>query len=277
MRRWALASMLALTAVAGPKPLPSYKLPVGALPPAAEGVRVEEKLGGQIDLRLTFRDEEGKLVALNDYFHQGRPVILNLVYYNCPMLCNLVLNGQTQVMREIPWTPGKEYEIVTISIDPSEKPELAREKKAVHLASYGKPAPGWHFLTDHGDNAKKLSELMGFHYRYDPLSKQFAHPAAVMILTPQGSIARYLYGVRYKARDVRFALAEASENRASMAVEKMLLLCYQYDPQANSYVMFAANFMKMGGILTVLGLGLFLWKMFRGERKERKVIDGLAS
>jgi protein SCO1/2 len=258
---------VAASAWAGSNPLPPYQLPIGKLPPAAEGVRIDENLGRTMDLNLTFRDEDGRVVELKSFFQQGRPVIVNLVYYNCPMLCNLILNGETQVMREIPWTPGKEYEIVTISIDPAETPELAREKKAMHLASYGRPAPGWHFLTDYQGNAKRLAELIGYHYRWDPLQKQFAHPVAIMILTPKGMVARYLYGVRYRARDVRFALAEASENRTTMAIEKVLLLCYQYDPKANAYVLFAANFMRVGGALTALGIAGFILKLFRDERK----------
>jgi protein SCO1/2 len=288
MRIEARVGLFALAAVCwgGPKPLPPYQLPIGKQPPALEGVRIEEHLALPIDLDLTFRDEDGRIVALRSFFEKGRPVIVNLVYYRCPMLCNLILNGETQVMREIPWTPGKEYEIVTISIDPEETPELAREKKAIHLASYGKPAPGWHFLTDHDGNAKRLAELIGYHYRYDPRQKQYAHPAALMILTPEGKVARYLYGVRYRARDVRFALAEASENRTTMAIEKVLLLCYQYDPTANTYVMFATNFMKVGGALTALAIALFILKLFGDERKagtlvglkaKRKESNGLAA
>jgi len=280
--------MAALSAVcwAGSKPLPGYKLPIGATPLAAEGVRIDEYLGRPVDLNLTFRDEDDRIVPLRSYFEKGRPVIVNLVYYRCPMLCSLVLNGLTQVMREMPWTPGKEYEIVTISIDPEETPELAREKKAIHLASYGKPAPGWHFLTDHDGNAKKLAELVGYHYRYDPRQKQYAHPSALEILTPEGKIARYLYGVRYKARDVRFALAEASENRTTMAIEKVLLLCYQYDPTANTYVLFATNFMRFGGALTALAIAAFIFKLFADERRagtlaglntKRKGSNGLAA
>ena len=265
---WALAAIAGGCAFGGPKPLPGYQRPANVLPPQAEGVRIEENLGRVLDLRLTFRDEDGNVVPLNSYFHKGRPVILDFVYYQCPMLCNLILNGQTQVMREIPWNPGTEYEVVTISIDPTETPALAREKKSVHVASYGRPAPGWHFLTDNDGNAKKLAELAGFHYRYDAVQKQYAHAAGILILTPDGKIARYLYGVRYKARDVRFGLAEASEGRMTMAIEKLMLLCYQYDPQSNSYVMFARNFMKMGGVLTVLFIAGFILKMLHAERNK---------
>lgn len=265
--RFAVWILGAKCAFAGSTPLPSYQRPLGVLPPAAEGVKVVENLGGNVDLDLTFTDETGQRVPLRKYFQQGRPVILDLVYYRCPTLCNLILNGQTQVMREIPWTPGKEYEIVTISIDPRERPEVARDKKATHLNAYGKPAPGWHFLTDPDGNAKKLAEQVGYHYRYDKFQDQYVHPASIQILTPSGKVARYLYGIRFRARDVRFALAEASEGRMTLTIDKLLLLCYHYDPEANSYVMFATNFMKFGGVLSVLLLGFFILRVSRLERR----------
>ncbi len=242
-------------------------LPAGVMPLQLEGVGIEEHLGREIDLNLTFIAENGYPVALRDYFHKGRPVVLNLIYYSCPMLCNLILNGQTATLREIPWTPGNEFEIVTISIDPSESFDLARKKKAVYMASYERPAPGWHFLTDHQGNAKRLSELVGFKYRYDEATGQFAHAAAIFVLTPEGKVSRYLYGARYRARDLRFALAEASENRITMTVEKILLFCYHYDPKAGAYVLFATNVMRAGGILTVLTIIFFLRRMIRAERK----------
>ncbi|HEY2843360.1 MAG TPA: SCO family protein [Bryobacteraceae bacterium] len=246
-------------------PLPSGQ-PNGALPTQLEGVGIDEHLGRQIDLNLTFIGESGYPVTLKDYFHKGKPVILNLVYYTCPMLCNLILNGETQMLREIPWTPGNEFEIVTISINPEESFDLARQKKAVYLSTYGRPAPGWHFLTDHDGNAKRLAEMVGDHYRYDERQEQYAHVAAIMILTGEGRVSRYLYGVNYRPLDTRFALAEASENRTTMTVEKILLYCYHYDPQAGSYVLFATNFMRAGGALTVLLLAFFIRKMLRAER-----------
>lgn len=242
-------------------------LPTGVLPQQLEGVGIEEHLGREIDLNLTFIAENGYPVALREYFHQGRPVVLNLIYYACPMLCNLILNGQTAALREIPWTPGNEFEVVTISIDPSESFDLARRKKAVYLGSYNRPAPGWHFLTDHQGNAKRLAELVGFKYRYDERQGQFAHAAAIFVLTPEGRMSRYLYGARYRSRDLRFALAEASQNKITMTVEKILLFCYHYDPKAGAYVLFATNVMRAGGILTILIIGVFLRRMFRAERK----------
>jgi protein SCO1 len=241
-------------------------LPPGQLPPQLEGIGIDEHLGRPIDLNLTFIGEDGYPVALKDFFHSGRPVIIDLVYYSCPMLCNLILNGQVEAMRDIDWTPGNQYEVVTISFNPMESFDLARQKKQVYTASYDRPAPGWHFLTDDHGNAKRLAEEMGFHYRYDARQEQFAHPSAIMVLTPEGRIARYLYGIKYRPRDLRFSLAEASAGRYTNALDRLMLFCYHYDPTANAYVLFAGRFMRVGGALTVLILGFFLWRMFRAER-----------
>ena len=244
--------------------------PGDRLPAQLVGVGIEEHLGRSIDLDLTFNDENGRAVKLREFFNQGRPVVLNLIYYNCPQLCTLILNRQVEIMRQMPWTPGNQYEIVSISIDPRETPEIAGRKKATYLASYGKPAPGWHFLTDRDGNAKRLAELMGYHYRWDPRIQQYAHLAAIMILTPEGKVARYLYGINYRALDLRFGLTEAAENRSTLSIEKVLLFCYHYDPVENKYVLFATNFMKAGGVLTILILGAFMYRMFRSERRRKE-------
>ena len=248
----------------------SAKDAANRIPAQLVGVGIEEHLGRAIDLDLTFNDENGQVVKLGDFFNKGRPVLLDLVYYNCPQLCTLILNRQVEIMRQMPQTPGDQYEIVSISIDPRETPEIARQKKASYLATYGKPAPGWHFLTDREDNAKRLAELIGYHYRWDPRIQQYAHLAGIMILTPQGKIARYLYGINYRAIDLRFGLAEAAENRSTLTIEKVLLFCYHYDPVENKYVLFATNFMKAGGALTILILGWFLLRMFRAERRRKE-------
>jgi protein SCO1/2 len=240
------------------------------IPAQLVGVGIEEHLGRPIDLDLTFNDENGQAVKLRDFFNKGRPVILDLVYYTCPQLCTLILNRQVEIMRQMPGTPGDQYEVVTISIDPRETPEIARQKKASYLATYGKPAPGWHFLTDRDDNAKRLAELIGYHYRWDPRIQQYAHLAGIMILTPEGKVARYLYGINYRAIDLRFGLAEAAENRSTLTIEKVLLFCYHYDPVENKYVLFATNFMRAGGVLTILILGGFLLRMFRAERRRKE-------
>ncbi len=236
-------------------------------PVQTQGVGITEHLGDTVDLDLTFIAEDGYPHKLREYFFKGRPVILNLVYYDCPQLCTLILNAQTEVMKQIDWTPGNQYEIVTISIDPREAFDKARVKKGLYATAFGRPAPGWHFLTDEKGNVARLAKQVGFNYKYDARIEQYAHPAAIMVLTPQGRVARYLYGIQYKERDLRFALAEASENRTTMAVEKVLLLCYMYDPKASRYVLFATNFMKAGGILVMAAFGWFWWRLVRADRE----------
>ena len=243
--------------------------------PQLEGVGVDEHLGRNIDLNLQFIAENGYPVPLKGFFQQGRPVILDLVYYSCPMLCNLILNGQVDAMKELTWTPGTNYEVVTISFDPQDTFELARQKKDTYLSVYGRPAPGWHFLTDYHGNAKKLAEEIGYHYRYDAKQQQFAHTSAIMVLTPEGKLARYLYGIQFRSRDLRFALTEASEGRSTATIDRILLWCYHYDPTANAYVLFASNVMKAGGVLTVLIMGFFLWRLFRGEKLRAERLRGV--
>ncbi len=246
------------------------------LPPQLEGIGIEERLGRQIDLDLTFTNERGYQVPLRSFFHKDKPVLLNLIYYSCPMLCNLVLNGQTQVLRDIPWTPGEEFEIVTISIDPSENFDLAVRKKQMYLESYGKKAPGWHFLTDYKGNVKKLAAQVGFNYRWDERTQQFAHAAAITFLTPEGKVSRYLYGIRFKVRDVRLALTEASESKLGITIDKVLLFCFHYDPAARAYVLFARNVMRAGGVLTIFILGGILLRLWRADTNGR-VPDNLVT
>lgn len=279
---WAIFALAGLPLLAQRDALPGPSqavLPPGVTPPQLLGVGVDEHLERPVDLNLQFIAENGYPVTLKDFFHKGKPVILDLIYYQCPMLCDLILNGQTQVMKQIPWNAGDQYEVVTISINPQESFNLAREKKSVYLNALNRPASGWHFLCDYQDNAKKLAEQIGYHYKYDPQQDQFAHPSAIFILTPEGKISRYLYGVRFRQMDVRFALAEASEGRSSMTVERILLYCYHYDPKAGAYVMFATNFMKAGGVFTVLIIAFFLWRMFKAEKRraaEWKAKEGMA-
>lgn len=251
------------------------ELPPGVTPAILEGVGVDEHLGRPIDLGFEFTDESGYTVPLKSFFNKDKPVILDLVYYTCPMLCNLILNGQAEAMKELAWTAGNEYEVVTISINPQETFDLARHKKQSYLDLVGKPAPGWHFLTDYHGNAKKLAEEVGFHYRYDPKQEQYAHTSAIMVLTPEGRMARYLYGIKFRSRDLRFALTEAAEGRSTATVDKILLWCYHYDPQANAYVLFASNLMKAGGVVTVLILGFFLWRLFRMEKQRAEKLRAL--
>jgi len=231
-----------------------------------QGVGVDEKAGSTIDLNLTFINESGQVVSLQKYFDSGKPVLLDLAYYRCPMLCSLVLNGQADAMRKMPLEAGADYTVLTISIDPTETAQLAREKRAVYLAGLGKPAPGWHFLVDREGNAKKLAEQIGFNYRYDPRIEQYSHPSVITILSPEGKVSRYLYGIQFKPLDLRLALAEAKEEKFSFSTEQLLLLCYHFDPSAGSYVMFAMNFMRAGGVLIVL---IVAWMLIRFRRMEK--------
>ncbi len=243
------------------------------LPPMLEGVGVDERVGRAIDLETTFIGENGYPVPLKTFFSSGKPVILNLVYYKCPMLCNLVLNAQVQALKEVAWTAGQDFEIVTISIDPTEGFDLAQKKRGQYLEQYGRPSASWHFLVDKDNHAKQLAEAIGFHYRYDERIEQYAHAAAIMVLTPEGKLARYLYGVKFKPRDVRLALTEAAEGKGKFSIEKLLLFCYHYDPQARSYTLFATNIMRGGGILTVFIMAFVLVRLFRRER-ERGYLEG---
>jgi protein SCO1 len=237
------------------------------LPPELEGVGIQEKLGGRVDLDLYFTAENGQQVPLGSFFGKNKPVVLNLVYYSCPMLCNLVLNGQLDVLKETAWTPGNEFEIVTVSIDPMENWGLALNKKRYYMESYGREAhAGWHFLTDYQGNVKKLAEQVGFSYKWDERTKQFAHAAALMVLTPDGRTSRYLYGIKHKPRDFRLALAEASEGKLGSIGDKILMFCFHYDANARSYVPFARNLMRAGGVLTMLIFGGVLLVLFSRDR-----------
>jgi protein SCO1/2 len=259
----ARALALSVLVVAAPRAVAS----VDKLPPALEGVTIDEKLGTAVDLDLQFVNESGYEMSLRQYFSKGKPVILNLVYYNCPMLCNLVLNGQVDVLREIPWTAGEEFEIVTISIDPMENWGLAARKKHFYMEAYGRPAhQGWHFLTDYKGNVKRLAEQIGFRYRWDDRTEQFAHAAALMVLTPDGRMSRYLYGIKHRPRNMRLALTEASEGKLGSIGDKLLMFCFHYDPAARSYVPFARNIMRGGGVLTILILGGILLYLFNRDR-----------
>ena len=236
------------------------------MPHEMNGVGIEEKLGQSVDLNLEFVSEGGRLKKLGDFFASGRPIVLNLVYYKCPMLCNLTLNAQVSVLKELAWTPGKEFDVVTISIDPTETIEMAENKKAAYISNFDRPVGrGWHFLADHSGNVKKLAEQVGFRYNYDPAQQQYAHSAAIMVLTPTGMVSRYLYGIKFKERDLRLALTEASENKFGMSFEKLMLMCYHYDPSAKSYVLMATNVMRLGGLLVVLVLGTYLFRLWRQE------------
>ncbi len=259
-----------------PGPAPAQKFlsgPANSAPPSIlERVGLDQNLDAQVPLDLTFRDEQGVTVRLGQYFH-GKPVVLSLVYYNCPMLCTEVLNGMKGVFRHLPLVIGRDFEVVTVSIDPTETPSLAAGKKAKYLEGYEHPegASGWHFLTGDEKQIRRLADVVGFRYVYDKETKQYAHAAGIMVLTPGGRVARYLYGVDYLIKDMRLALVEASNNTIGTTIDQVLLLCYHYDPTTGKYGLVVMNLLKIGGALTVLLLGGFIVIMLRREAKKRSL------
>lgn len=229
-----------------------------------------QRLDTQLPLDLTFRDESGQTVPLRTYF-EDKPVILSLAYYECPMLCTLVLNGLTSALRALSFDIGKQFEVVTVSFDPSETAELAAAKKASHLKDYRRPGSeaGWHFLTGDEASIRALTEAVGFRYAYDPATKQYAHAAGIIVATPQGRLSRYFYGVEFAPRDLRLGLIEAANGKIGTLVDQLLLYCFHYDPSTGKYSAVALNSIRAGGLLTVALLGSFIFVMLRRERHGR--------
>jgi protein SCO1 len=242
---------------------------VGNRPELLKEVGIDPKLNDSIPLDLSFLDEHGRAVELANYFG-SKPVILTLVYYNCPMLCTQVLNGLNRSLKEIPMNIGGDFNIVTVSIDPTERPIVAEAKQAMYTGIYGRPGAtaGWHFLTGQETEIKRLANAVGFRYAYDPDSKQFAHASVIMILTPEGRISRYFYGIQYPERDLRLGLVEASEGKIGSAVDQILLFCYHYDPHTGKYGLLISRLIQLAGLLTVLIGGGLLFFLFQGEHYE---------
>ena len=247
---------------------------VAALPllaqPAPPQVSIAQKLDTKIPLELMFRDETGKVVRLKEYFGKGKPVLLNFVYYRCPMLCPMVLEGTTEALTHLKFDVGKEFDVVTVSIDPRDQVKTAAEKKEQMLRHYGRldSASGWHFLTAHETAIKTLTDAVGFQYTYDSRTDQFAHGAALLVLTPDGRVSRYLYGFEYKPRDLRLAIVEASAGKIGTMTDQFLLLCFHYDATTGKYSRNAMMFARAGGVTTMLALGGFIFVMFRSERRK---------
>jgi protein SCO1 len=238
--------------------------PANVRPPGLKNVGIEQHLNEQIPPGLRFQDETGKAVRLGDYFGK-KPMILNLVYYQCPMLCGEVLSGLESALRVLKFDVGKEFDVLTVSFDPKDTPELAATKKAEYLRRYGRPsaAAGWHFLTGPPSSIDALTKAAGFQYQYDPKSGQFAHATAIMVLTREGKIAQYYYGVEFAAKDLRLGLVQASENKIGTVVDQVLLYCYHYDPDSGKYGAVISRVLQLAAGATVLILGTFLIVMFR--------------
>ncbi len=247
-----------------------------ALPGALQGVGIDQKLNQQVPLDLIFRDEAGRAVPLSSFFQTGKPVLLAPVYYRCPMLCTQILNGVASSLKAVSLNPGRDFEVLGVSFDPKDTPEIAAAKKQTYLRRYGRPntANGWHFLTGDPANIKALMDAIGFHYKYDPATDQFAHASGIMILTPDGKLSRYFYGVEYAPRDVRLGLVEASHSKIGNPVDQILLFCYHYDPATGKNGDIAINALRAAGGGFVLICGAFLliaWRRdFRAGRRAPK-------
>ena len=268
-----------------PRPLATLGVTVGLLlfatcalaessatPPQLPGkVAIEQHLDAQLPLDTMFRDETRRVVRLREYADGSKPILLVFMYYRCPMLCSMVMEGVVSTLTALKFDAGKEYDVVTISIDPRDTPRDAAAKKEKYVKRYGRlgTAHAWHFLTGPESAIRKVTDAAGFKYAYDPRSDQFAHATALLVLTPGGRVSRYLYGFEYQPRDVRLALVEASANKIGTATDAVLLLCYHYDPVTGKYSRGAMTFVRAGGLATVVGLAGFIFVMIRRERAPR--------
>ncbi len=246
--------------------------PASVRPPGLENVGIEQRLNEPIPADLAFRDETGKAVRLGDYYG-NKPMILNLVYYQCPMLCSEVLTGLTSALRVLKLDVGKDFEVLTVSFDPRDTPEIAAAKKADYLKRYGRAnaAGGWHFLTGPQTSIDALTKAAGFHYQFDSKTGQFAHATAIMVLTPDGRIAQYYYGVEFAPKDLRLGLVQASNHKIGNLVDQVLLYCYHWDPATGKYGAVVARILRLSALATMLVLGSMLVILFRlGPRTQRK-------
>ena len=231
-----------------------------SLPPMLQEIGIDQRLNQQIPSELEFRDESGSNVTLKKYFNGNKPLVLTLVYYECPMLCTEVLNGLLKTLNVMNLEVGSDFDVLTASFDPGETPQLAAGKKAAYVKAYKRKGAeqGWHFLTGTQTPIEKLTKATGFRYTYDPKSDLFAHGAAIIVLTPHGKISHYFYGVEFSARDLRLALVEASKGKIGTVTDQILLFCFHYDPSTGKYSAYALNFVRLGGIITIICLGIFI-------------------
>jgi protein SCO1/2 len=245
--------------------------------PELKKINVVEHLGDTIPMDLAFTNSKGESIMLSDLFQPGKPVLLTLAYYECPMLCTFVLNGLSKGLSDLNFIPGTDFQMITISIDPKETWNLAATKQKNQQAAVGKPFPedGWQFLVGTQENIKRLADAVGFVYYYDQARDEYAHPAVSFVLSDKGMITRYLYGIEFKENDLHLALLEASEGKIGDTLDKIVLYCYHYDPDAGGYVLFAGNVMRLGGVITMLFLGGALGLFWHRERRKRHAVtDG---
>lgn len=239
-----------------------------AIPAPLQGIGIDDRSGATIPRDVALRDQDGRTVTFGDLLRDdGKPVVLVLAYYQCPMLCTVVLNGMTDGLRELAWTAGAEYRVVTVSIDPRDTPEIARRKRASYVDAYGRTVGehAWDFLVGDEANVKRLADAVGFHYRWDEATQQYAHAAGAFVLTPDGRVSTTLHGARFPGNALRLALVDASHGKLGTAWDRVVLLCFHYDPAAGSYVVATTRLVKALGVVTVLLLGSWLARLWRKE------------
>ncbi|MGC4122232.1 MAG: SCO family protein [Myxococcales bacterium] len=266
MRRWRAVAVMA--AMMGTLLASGQSRAEEALPPELKDIAIEEKPGAELPREIVLKDGAGRAVTLGDYFSDGKPVVLVLAYFRCPMLCSLVVNGLTNGLKDLSWSAGKDYRVLVVSFDPRDTTEVAQQKQKNYLKEYGRPVPekGFEFLTGDAASVKRLADAVGFHYRWDEQQKEYAHAAGAFVVTPGGKLSRTLYGISFPEKSLRLALTEASEGRLGSAWDKVVLFCFHYDANARGYVLAATRLMKAGGALSVLLLGLFLWRLNRSPQ-----------
>lgn len=265
-----LATLPALGQLHNPEEPPLT--PSSSLPPGLEDIGFDQNLGQQVDLNLEFTDSTGKKVRLGDYFGE-KPVVLSLVYYECPMLCTMELNGLLKALRVITrFQPGEDFEVITLSFDPNETTELAAEKKAQYLESYRREGAeeGWHFLTGEESQIRSLADAVGFRYMYDEETDLYRHASGIVTLTPDGRASRYQFGVEYSGRDLQFALIEASDNGIGSLADAAMLYCFHYDPSTGKYGFIVMNAVRIGGVITVLLLGGYIVMSLLWDRRRER-------
>ena len=259
--------LAAAPATAAAQPATAAGQPAAVRPAILREIGFDQRLGETLPLDIALRDEAGNAVRLGDFFGP-RPVVLTLVYYECPMLCTLTLNSLSSALATLSFDIGREFDVVTVSFDPREKPPLAAGKKKAYVSRYGRPGAetGWHFLTGDPESLARLTSAVGFRYQWDEEIRQFAHPSGLVVLTPEGRITRYLYGIEYAPKDLRLSLVEASERKIGTPVDQAMLFCYQYNPTTGRYGLLTMRLIRGGAILTVLALGGFIFTMRRKEQ-----------
>ncbi len=242
-----------------------------ARPKLTKDVGIDQKLQAPVPLDLTFRDESNQLVPLRTYFGD-KPVVLELVYFNCTSLCPMSINESITSLKRVALEPAKDYDVVVVSFDPADTPEIARKKKAEYAAQFGRPSfnAGWHFLTGTQDSISRLASAVGFRYRWDAGTKQFVHAGAIMVATPEGKLSRYFYGIQYAPQDLRMALVDAAQHKIGSPVDYVLLFCFHYDATQGKYTLAVVNLLKLAGGVTLLALSVLLLYLMRNEKNKKK-------